>query len=226
MREVRCEECGKEIPEADVNVADGVAYCRACDFVTQLVDEAQVEMTGADGGMPAGCWWRDDGVEQEAGAVMRRPIGVLLMLFGATFGGVPMALFLAGVKVGKRRHVPGSTGAPMDWPIAAIFTTVGLILLIAGIVLVAGKVRVLIRDGKAQAASGLWPIRRMKRFDVAEVRDVQIVDSGARSNNRIVYAVGVRMKNRKWIKFGASLSEPRRKWLAATLAKRFATRTR
>jgi hypothetical protein len=33
MREVLCEECGKEIPEADVNLADGVALPRVrfCD---------------------------------------------------------------------------------------------------------------------------------------------------------------------------------------------------
>ncbi len=224
MREVLCEECGKQIPDADVNVADRVAYCRACDFVTQLADEAQVDLTGAEVAMPAGCWWRDDGIEQEAGAVMRRPIGVLLLFFAATFGGIPLTLFLTGVKIGKRRHVPGSTGAPMDWPVAAIFTTVGLVLLIAGLVLVLGKVRVVLRDGHARAISGLWPFRLVRRFKVADVRDVQIVDSGARSNNRIMYAVGIRTVARKWIRFGTGLSDPRRKWLAMTLAKRFANR--
>jgi|GEM_PF-6296598 len=221
--ETCCEQCGKVIAPENINTIDGVGYCRACDFATPLVDPQRVEVGDADATMPAGCWWRDDGVEQEAGAVMRRPFGVLLMLFGGVFGGVPLTLFLASVNVGRRRG-PSGGGAPMDWTIAAVFTAVGSMMLIAGIVLVCGTVRVVMRDGAARAISGLWPLRLARPFNIAAVREVRIVDSGARSNGRIMYAVGVRTK--KWIKFGAALREDRRKWLAATLAKRLVARKR
>ncbi|MDX2117022.1 MAG: hypothetical protein SFY96_02445 [Planctomycetota bacterium] len=223
MPTVNCEECGKPIPTADFDIAGGYAHCRACDFHTPIPAATEVEFAGADADTPAGCWWRDDGVEQQAGAVMRRPIGVFLMLFGSIFGGVPLTLFLLGVKVGKRR-VSGSTGAPMDWSVAAIFTAVGSAMLVAGVVLVLGSVRVTIRDGAARVVSGLWPFRLVKSFNVADVRDVSIVDSGARSNNQVMYAVGVHAK--KLIKFGVAIRDDRRKWLAATLKKRFASTAR
>lgn len=102
MADTVCPRCSADIAPDDVNVKEGVAYCRPCDKLWPLRDllskderkrarreivktdddleDDAADLAAADA-MPSGCWLRDMGSETILGARCRSATGFFFLFF-------------------------------------------------------------------------------------------------------------------------------------------------
>jgi hypothetical protein len=240
MAQVRCSQCGGQIPAADVNVGADVAYCRACNTATSLSDlaaerlpDARVDTTNP----PAGCWHRPtvDGVE--IGASCRSLSGAVGALVLALFWNGIVSVFVLVALGATIRHVSGSVPhwfpAPkMDgndmgvgmtlflWVFLLPFIGVGVMMAGAVVMMVAGSVRVRVGRERCEVFTGVGPLGWTSRIDAGGVKGVRLEDRSWRdsdgdrrtSRNIIVEA-------EKTVKFGSMLTAERRSFVAGALAR-------
>jgi hypothetical protein len=236
-----CPGCKAVIPSEDVNVANDIAYCRACNLSHRLssltlgtaLDE-NVDVTRP----PAGTWYQRDGIGLTIGGTHRSLGQAFALLFFCCFwnGIVSIFVLLAlgstlmrlGVPLPHWFPSPMSKGSPMPlgmtiflWLFLTPFIAIGLGLLFGFLSSLLGRTEVRIQDGEASVFSGIGAVGLRKRFSTSEVRDVRIEDKrwrdsdgDSRRNTRIVIET-----NRKPITFGSMLTDERRKFVAAAARK-------
>jgi hypothetical protein len=122
-----CSKCGKAIPSEDVNVANDVAYCRACNVSHQLsalTQGTELEATVDLNQPPAGAWYTNDGTGSVIGAT-RRSLGTAIgaLAFGLFWNGI-VSVFVLVALAGTLRHLgitlphwfpaPNMNGSPMS----------------------------------------------------------------------------------------------------------------
>src|SRR5205807_2592998 len=87
-----CPRCRKTIPSEDINVANDIAYCRACNLSHHLSALASGVVVDPDIDLsrpPAGAWFHRDTVSAVIGASHRSP--------GQAFGLLLITLFWNGI---------------------------------------------------------------------------------------------------------------------------------
>ena len=87
-----CSRCGRVIPSDDINVANDVAYCRACNLshkLSALTQGTELDATIDLNNPPAGAWYRSDGMGPVIGATHRS--------LGAAIGALAISLFWNGI---------------------------------------------------------------------------------------------------------------------------------
>jgi len=237
-----CPKCRREIPPADVNVANDVAFCRACNVAHQLSTmvhgvalEADLDLTRP----PAGAWHRSTGLGAVIGA-SHRSIGsaIGLLFFALVWNGI-VSIFVA-VAIGSTllhlgvplpewarefKMAQNGIGIGMTiflWLFLTPFIAIGLGMILAFFSSLFGRTEVEIHSSHGTIFSGIGPLGRRRRFNTALVKDVRIVnerwrdsDGDRRSRTHIV----LETQDGKQMKFGSMLKPERMKFVAAAVRK-------
>ena len=235
-----CAKCKRVISGDDVNVAADVAYCRACNLSYKL---STLTLGGElNEGLdlsqpPAGAWRRNDGSGMVIGATHRALGGALGALGIAAFwnGIVSIFVLVATASTLQILHVPvpewfpspdmkcNSMGTGMTiflWIFLTPFILIGLAMLGAFLSFLGGRTEVRIGNSEGVVFTGFGPIGYRRRFDPRRVKNVRIDDRPWRDRDngsqRKTYVV-IETSEGKLIKFGSSLKEERRKFVAAAV---------
>ncbi len=232
---VTCTACRGKIPDADINMTQGVAFCRACNKLWKVsdlaVDAALVGTmdVGADfNAPPSGCAYRDDGVMQEATAPMRNVgTGLFLLLF-AVFWNTVVAVFLVAMTGRGNATPPSAANAPDGTAHVAnsagvLFMTpfilIGIVVATLAAVTLLGRTSLSRRGDDAWARSGLGPIAWTQRFKASAVRSIQLGLTTWQQNDRSLPVVVIEAD--RVVRVGAQLKNERRAWLMAAAQRMF-----
>ena len=238
---VTCTTCRGTIPETEINMVQGVAFCRACNKlwkVSDLAVDAALLGTmeaGADfNAPPAGCAHRDDGVTQEAVAPMRSlGAGLSLLFFAVLWNSILAVIFVVGW-IGR-----GNATATSDSPMTEVdtsggtaaggeaipvlfltpFLLVGIGVALGAAVMLLGRTTLSRRGDEAWARSGLGPIAWTQRFKASAVRSIQLGLTTWQQNGRSLPVVVIEAD--RTVRLGAQLKNERRAWLMAAAQRMF-----
>lgn len=119
MADTTCPGCAADLTPDDINIKEGVAYCRACDKVWRLAELAGVgtgramgsasASTGEDAEeearadeiaareAPGGCWLLDRGAETVVGARCRSSTGWFFLAFATFWNSITWVFVLVGI---------------------------------------------------------------------------------------------------------------------------------
>jgi len=236
-----CPKCSAPIPPADVNVAEGVALCRACSTVSRLADLINApELAAVDPAAtpPPGCWFSSDGAHTVVGCSARSGSGAAAAIGIALFWNGIVSVFVLCALGSTIQHITGSipawfpappingqngqSGIPLGvtiflWFFLLPFIAIGLALLAAACTCIAGRVEVLIRGDDAQVFIGCGSIGWRRRFPMASVKSVTIGQTTWRQNDQTKPVIVIDCGSP--LRFGSSLPPERRVWLGAMLRK-------
>jgi len=237
-----CSKCRTAIPSEDVNVANDVAYCRACNISYQLSSltvgaelDAGVDLRNP----PAGAWYRSDGSGTLVGATHRSVGGALGALAFALFWNGIVSVFVTFAIAGTLRNLhltlpswfpaPNMNGSPMGvgmtlflWLFLTPFIVIGLVMIGAFLSSLGGRTEVRIHNAEGVVFSGIGPLGFRKRFDARAVKEVRIEDKSWRDNDggrQRKTNIVIETREGKLIRLGSMLREDRRKFLASALRK-------
>lgn len=239
-----CSRCHRIIPAEDVNVARDVAYCRVCNLVTPLSSllpksEEEPEYEVSLDAPPSGAWYQSSPLRTVIGATHRSLgtaaglLGIALFWNGIT--SVFVALALAGTF--QLLHVPlpdwfpnpKMNGGAMNkgmvtflWLFLSPFILIGLGMIWAFLSCLAGRTEVQIKDQNGVVFTGIGQLGRRRRFEVANVKSVELVDrSWASNNGNAQRRVNIVLETRtgKRIEFGSMLTDERRVFVCQAVRK-------
>lgn len=230
---VTCSDCRVDIPPADIDVGEGVAYCRACGVRHRLADM----LLGAEAGIrsmetpPPGCRMEADGehtsVRVRAGTISASLMG---LLFTAIFGGctsffvlmvvaATMLLTTGAIPAWMPAHAASGAaqfGTSMGmiiflWLFMTPFVLASLVLLWISLTCLVGRVEVRICDDRGVVLSGFGPIVWRRRFDPRRVKSV-------RSNGRThVSPIVLELESDKTMQLGSDITNTRAAWMLIML---------
>lgn len=237
-----CAKCGRVIPAGDVNVANDVAYCRACNLshaLSDLTHGVEPEANPDLGHPPAGAWYRGSGRETVIGATHFAPgAAVGLLLFSLFWNGI-VSVFVffavsatwqkAGLAAPDWFPEPKMNGGPISngmliflWLFLTPFILIGLGMIAAFLSCLAGRTEARLDDSRGVIFTGVAGVGYRQRFLTHDVTRVRLEatrsrgDDSASGQTRIV----LDLREGKSIKFGSSLTEARRRFVAAALRKK------
>jgi hypothetical protein len=235
-----CSRCGKVIPSEDVNVANDVAYCRACNLshkLSALTQGTELDIVTDLNHPPAGAWYINDGTGPVIGATHRSlgtalgALAISLFWNGIVFVLVALAgtLLNLGVPLPHWFPAPNMNGSPMSvgmtiflWIFLTPFIVIGLVMIGAFLSALGGRTEVRIRNAEGVVFTGIGSLGYRRRFDASAVKDVRIDDKQWRDSDggrqRKTYIL-IETREGKLIKFGSMLAEERRKFLAGAVRK-------
>jgi hypothetical protein len=239
----RCPACHADIASQDINITEGVAFCRSChkllrlkDVIASADDEALRE--AAKDEPPDGCWASDDGTEIIIGASARSLGGALGALAVTLFWNGIVSVFVVVAIAGTLLHTigfipnwfpsPNVNGGPTSsmslgmtiflWIFLTPFILVGLGMFGAFLVCVGGRTEVRIRDDVGTVFTGIGPLGWNRRFSPSLVRRVALEDHRWRdSDGDPQRRQQVVIEADKVLRFGTMLTEERRRFLAGML---------
>ena len=193
-----CPNCGKELPLADVNVAQDVALCRACGYTGPFLAASAVpRLTDEELARPPKrvSLKRGFGDELEIVCRPRRATLWFLMPFTAFWSGISMA-GIYGTQLASGNFDPKLSlfGLPF------LAGTVGLGTVI--LYLLFGKTAVTLSKGRIDVFTGLFGVGRHRALECGAGTTVTIGPSGYRVNNATQPEIVVASGDRK-LKFGA-----------------------
>ncbi len=239
MATPRCPDCSNPIDPADVNVAEGVAYCRACYALSRLgamvESDAEPLLPDADPSLPPpGCALESDGVRSTFRSSARSLGTFVAAGFFAVFWNTITGVFVLVALGSTLQHALGSIPAwfpspfsgsspamPLGmtiflWFFLTPFILIGLTMAGAALVAVAGRIEVRVHNERGSVFLGVGPLGWRTRFDALTVRSVTLGRTTWKENNRTKPVI-VLKTDAKTLRFGSGLTEPRREWLAAAL---------
>jgi hypothetical protein len=237
-----CSRCGKTIPSEDINVANDVAYCRACNLTYQLSTLTQGTELDSSSDLnhpPAGAWYRNDGAGSVIGAT-HRSLGVALgaLAISIFWNGI-VSVFVLVALAGTLRHLglpqpswspaPNMNGSAMSvgmtlflWIFLTPFILIGVVMIGAFLFALGGRTEVRMRNAEGTVFTGIGSLGYRRRFDASSVKDVRIDDKQWRDSDgdrrRKTYVV-IETREGKVVRFGSMLTEERRKFVAGALRK-------
>jgi hypothetical protein len=235
-----CPDCHRTIPLDDVNVGKDLALCRGCGAThsyADLVGGAVLETTADLQNPPPGAWYRREGMETTMGAT-HRALGMALgaLAIAAFWNGI-VSIFVAiavgatleRLNIGVPEWFPGPKMKGGDVPFGGViflwlfltpFIAVGTGMLWAVANFLAGRTTVRITGGEAVVFTGIGPLGWRRKFDAGAVEKVTVEQAVSRANNGNVQSVVVvTLRGGKPIRFGSSLREDRRTFIAGALRK-------
>jgi len=221
-----CPKCGGVIPQDDINVAKDIAFCRKCDkgfALSDLVSDHAIPNVDLSN-PPRGAWYRDDGGQVSIGASLRSAGGALGVLFFAGFWNlISWGIFTAMLKGSGNVSGPGihhSGGKTVVDGAAYLFITpfllIGAVAALLVVLLLVGRVEVIIRGQEGSVFTGAGSLGSRLFFDPASVTGVALRPSNWTKNNQPQYAICL---DGPALKFGSTLPEPKRRFIAAALRK-------
>ena len=230
-----CPKCKTEISRDDVNVANDVAYCRACNLAHKLSELVHVSELTANVDFrrpPAGAWYSSDNRGMIAGAT-HRSLGMALGLLAVSlfWNGIVSVFVLASID-STLRHLgitpPHWFPAPKInegvgmtiflWIFLTPFIVVGLCMIGGFLSSLMGRTEVRVRNAQGEVFVGIGPIGYRRKFEASGVKDVRIDDQQWRDSDgdkRRKTAIVIETRAGKVVKFGSMLTEGRRKFVAA-----------
>ena len=237
-----CPKCGKVIPSEDINVANDIAYCRACHLSHQL--SALTKGAEVDGDIdlnhpPAGAWYTSDGMGPVIGAT-HRSLGTAVgaLAFSLFWNGIVSIFVLLalggtlrnlGIPLPRWFPAPNMNGAPMSvgmtiflWLFLTPFILVGLVMICTFLSSLCGKTEIRINNANGVVFTGMGSLGYRRRFDASAVRDVRIQDRQWRSSNgspQQKTCIVIETREGKQVKLGTLLSPERRKFVAGAVRK-------
>lgn len=237
---IRCPACGASTPPDDVNVGTDTALCRACGVphrLSSIVEERELlgDPDAEPHAPPRGTWCQDDGLTIRIGARCGWPalrlfiLGFAVIWNGATwlFAVVSFLALLAYVAphLVPASLAPTSNSAQMPLLMAILFlvfitpfVVIGVVMLGYALLLTFGRTEVRLRGPEGEVFTGIGALGRVRRFDAAAVRDVRIRRTGykiqiVREHDQTEVVIDGKIL----IRFGASLSDDRQRYLAGVL---------
>ncbi|MEA3212805.1 MAG: hypothetical protein QOE70_5862 [Chthoniobacter sp.] len=235
-----CSKCRRLILADDVNVANDVAFCRACNLahkLSALVHGSQLEAVDIHR-PPPGAWHHNTGLGAVIGAT-HRSLGTALGALAISLfwnGIVSIFVLLALASTLRHLHVPlpewfpapKMNGDEMNvgmtiflWLFLTPFMLIGSGMIGMFLSALAGRTEVRIDQSEGVVFSGIGPLGWRRRFDARGVKDVRIDDQrwvetdGGRKKTEIV----IETLQGKPIRFGTMLREERMKFVAAAARK-------
>ena len=237
-----CSKCRAVIRSEDVNVANDLAYCRACNLsykLSELTTGAELA-DGVDLRLPpAGATYRNDGAGTVVSASHRALGSAMGVLFFALFWNGIVSVFvllaISGTMHNLHINLPdwfpapkmngGDMGVGMTlflWIFLTPFITIGVVMMGAFLSCVAGRTEVRIHNAEGVVFTGIGSLGYRRRFDAGAVKDVRIDDrtwrdnGGARQRKTCIL---IETREGKLVKFGTILREDRRKFVASAVRK-------
>jgi hypothetical protein len=237
-----CSRCGKVIPSEDINVANDVAYCRACNLSHQL--SSLTQGTEVDGDVdlnnpPAGAWYASDGMGPVIGATHRSLSGALGALAISLFWNGIVSVFVLVALAGTLRNLgitlphwfpaPKMNGAPMGvgmtiflWLFLTPFIVIGLTMIGAFLSSLGGRTEVRVTNAEGVVFTGIGTLGYRRRFDASGVKDVRLDDRQWRNSNGNLQhktCIVIETREGKQVKLGSMLTPERRKFVAGAVRK-------
>jgi len=174
-----CPNCGKELPLADVNVAQDVALCRACTYTGSFLAAATVpRLTDEELARPP----KRVSLRREFGDALtvvcrpRRAALWFLVPFVALWSGGSMTgIYVAPLVRGTFEVRDGLFGIP--------FLLGTLVLLAIVAYLAFGKTTVTLSKGRVRTFTGVFGLGRTREMECGPGTAVTIAQSNFRSNN-------------------------------------------
>lgn len=237
-----CSKCGKAIPSDEVNVANDVAYCRACNLSHRLSDLTQG--AGLDGALdlnnpPAGAWYRNEGIGPVIGAT-HRSLGTAMgaLAFSLFWNGI-VSVFVLIAAASTLRHLgiavpdwfpaPVMNGSPMGlgmtiflWIFLTPFILIGLVMIGAFLSALGGRTEVRMGHAEGVVFTGIGALGYRRRFDASGVKEVRIDDRQWRDSDgdrRRKTCIVIETRDGKQTKLGSMLTPERRKFVAGAVRK-------
>ncbi len=235
-----CRKCGGAIPDADVNDATRVAFCRFCNLTFDLsklkrdeVEEPYADLTHP----PPGTWYRDDGMTKVIGATCRSTSGAIVTGLVALVWNVPILILLGIISLAtlgslgirlpdswpRQLREAGSKMQPWmsccTWLFMTPFVLIWFAMFDAFMAYLIGKEEVTIDSGTANLSRPLCGIQRRKPFNPEEIKRVWIkatryrTKTGTRTRHHIL----LERDGAKPLKLGTYLKDDQRNFVAAAL---------
>ena len=242
MPDNACPSCSEPLTAGDINIAEGVALCKACGRLSRLseVVEGPALSPTEVATPPHGCAWHDDGRTITVEATCRSPGGAIAALFICLFWNGIVSVFvliaLAGLYTNLVGPLPAwfpapsmkggpggsQTGAGMPLGMSIFlciflipFLAVGALIFAGFLLCLAGRVTVKLEAGAGSIRTGLGRIARTRVFDATAVKAVRLnTETTGEQQNRKTRIV---IEADKPVKFGSILSDERRKWMCGML---------
>lgn len=230
-----CPQCGELIADADVNVGEGVAYCRRCHLLHRLAELLQSpELTFAPelDQPPPGTWLREDGFSTVVGATHRSLAQALGLLFVMCFWNGIVSLFVTVATLGTLQyfHVPPPSWIPhlkgnfpqggmlvFLWLFLTPFILIGVGFIVGFLSALCGRTEVRLSGSDGSVYVGLGPLGYRRRFDPAQVRSVRIATASYTKNRQPQYVIRLESEGAKPLNFGSTLRDDRRRYVAAQI---------
>jgi hypothetical protein len=237
-----CPRCKTAIRSDDINVATDIALCRVCNIphkFSALISNANLEASVDLQHPPHGTWYQSSHLQTVIGA-SHRSLGAALGLLAISLfwnGIVSVFVLLAisgtlanlGVHTPEWFPAPKMNGGPMSigmtiflWIFLTPFIAIGAAMLAGFVSSLGGRTEIRLRDPSGIIFSGIGPVGRTKRFLLADVSDVRLLDQTWRDSDgdsRNKKTIILERKDGKQIKFGSMLTDDRKKFVAAALRK-------
>ena len=198
MKPFACPNCGKELPLADVNVAQDMALCRACGYAGAFLSASAVPpMTDEEMARPPKRVKLERGFD-DALTITCRPKRTSLLFL------VPFTAFWSGISMTGIYIVPLATGN-FEWKLGLfglpfLIGTIVLVTIILNVLL--GKMTVTLTKGKVAVGTHLPGWRRIRELECGKDTTVTIEKSGYRVNNIPQPEIVLRSGGQE-LKFGA-----------------------
>ena len=234
-----CPRCNQVVANADVNVANDIAFCRTCNVAHKLSDLVHgLALSDVDlAHPPQGAWHSQMGMGTVIGATHRSigmAIGALaISLFwnGITSVFVSLALSstLKHIGVGTPDWFPDPkmNGGPMSvgmtiflWLFLTPFILIGLAMIGAFLSSLGGRTEIRIGPTEGVIFNGIGSFGRRKRFNTETVRDVRIQNEewrGRHGRRNQKKSILIETQDGKQHKFGSMLREDRMNFVASAL---------
>ncbi len=239
---VHCLTCSKHIPADDVNVAEGVAFCRACGSLSRLADILADAETRAETGLvdlgdpPAGCVFKDDGDVTRVIARCRSTGSVIGSLFICGFWNGIVSVFVVIALAGTIHQIYGSVpswfpqpsgsngssgmfnsvgGLLFMWLFLTPFILVGAALLGWFLTAAFGRCEVQLQGQRGTVFTGVGPIGWRRRFDTERITTVQMGKTTWTENDE--HQPCLLMEADSTIRFASMMSRTRRAWMLGAL---------
>ena len=237
-----CSRCGRAIPSEDINVANDVAYCRACNLshpLSALTQGTELDLNIALNNPPRGAWYRNDGAGPVIGAT-HRSLGMALgaLAISLFWNGI-VSIFVLLALASTLRHlglhlpawfpVPNMNDQEMSvgmtifmWLFLTPFIVVGLAMIGSLLSALGGRTEVRINNAEGVAFTGVGALGYRRRFDASSVQDVRIEDSqwsDRRGSQQRKTLIVIETRDGKQVKLGSMLTPERRKFVAGALRK-------
>ncbi len=232
-----CSKCGRVIASDDINVAQDVAYCRACNLSHRLSDLTDEEPDAAVdlNRPPNGAWFTNDIGGPIIGAVHRNLLTAGGLLFATLFWNgivsvfvtlaISATLHLCHISLPDRFPAPKMNGGEMGvgitvflWLFLTPFITIGLFLAGSLVSNLFGRTEVRIANSQGTVFTGIGALGWKRAFDTTQVKTVRLHES--RNNNGTAsIKLNIELRDGKSIKFGSMLPDGRRQFMLAALRK-------
>ena len=198
-----CPACAQSIALDDINVQTDLALCRGCGQIVRL---SEINEAGFDESAlrhpPKGAWYRQTPTETVVGATTRHGSAFFLVPFlcvwsGGSLGGI----FGSQIRSGNLHW--GLVLCSIPFLVGSVF--LGSITLMS----IGGKVEVRLRGRRGEVFVGIGPLGWKRLIDIGQTKTIC---EGIHDRSP-----GIELKGRSSLRFGANLSEARRRFVLNAL---------